>query len=323
MNHISIVGAGFAGLATAFFAASKLPVTISVHAPADNRDCASAVATGLLHPFTGPRAAKAVGVDEALSEAHHLLHAIRGSSPLFSSAGIFRPALDDKQRENFRISLNKSPKELSWLTPPQELCPHAGLFIHHGLQIYARPYLQALRHACQARGVSFVDEQIWSLDDLPSKSHVVWACGANSLKLPFHRELSLTPVKGQLLCLDLPHGMELPKWALNGKKYLVQEGNQLLAGATFEHHFSSPAPDLEVAKEKILPSIEQMCPWIQGSPILNCRSGIRVHGPSRPKPICKRLSTREWVLTGFGSKGLLYHALYAQKLIDQLQEVLL
>ncbi len=131
---------------------------------------------------------------------------------------------------------------------------------------------------------------------------VVIAAGHQTAQL--WPQAPLYPMKGQLLELGL---MELPVQRV-GSAYLVQRlDGTAVAGATYERYFSNEEPDLELA----LGVIGARLPEVRKIAIHGIQAGVRAMSRHRT-PVVGRLDARTWVLSGLGSKGLLYHALLGQ-----------
>jgi glycine/D-amino acid oxidase-like deaminating enzyme len=139
----------------------------------------------------------------------------------------------------------------------------------------------------------------------------------SSLKELSHLKLSYT--KGQILELLWPADLPPLPIALNSHIYCVMlpDKKRCLVGSTYEKQYTSRKPDWEIAKREILPKLGTLYPPLKNAEVLNCRTGIRVSGPQH-LPLVQKISDRCYVFTGMGSKGLLYHALYARKLCDLL-----
>ena len=98
----------------------------------------------------------------------------------------------------------------------------------------------------------------------------------------------------------------------------MKSGNRsCLIGTTFEKKYKDLLPDIETAKNEILPKAFEILPFLKDSRILNCTAGARVVGPLH-RPLIHHLSACRWLLTGMGSKGLLYHAIFAKDLVEQI-----
>ena len=133
----------------------------------------------------------------------------------------------------------------------------------------------------------------------------------------------ISVIKGQLLEIEWPHSVETLPFALNSQAYLVSlhSGLSCYAGSTFERNFTSAEPDLESAKGEIMPKAAAMLPFLEQSKIIGHQAALRASTPTH-LPYAEKVKDNLWILTGFGSKGLLYHALYAERLAQEIQKEL-
>src|SRR5262249_14959276 len=148
---------------------------------------------------------------------------------------------------------------------------------------------------------------------------IILATGAFVNRLLPNNRLPVTEVKGQVLDLSWPHHLDPLPLALNSHIYLLMnhKTNSCTIGATYERNFNSILPDLNAATKELLPKAKELLPALKESRVLSCRAGVRASAPDY-LPIIKKIDPRIWVITGMGSKGLLYHALYAEKLVNMI-----
>lgn len=93
--------------------------------------------------------------------------------------------------------------------------------------------------------------------------------------------------------------------------------NICIEGATYERNFNSTSTDIDYATKDILPKVLDLIPALEGSTIVGVKAGMRASTPDH-MPIIQKIGSKCWVITGMGSKGLLYHALYAEKLAEMI-----
>lgn len=67
-----------------------------------------------------------------------------------------------------------------------------------------------------------------------------------------------------------------------------------------------------------MPRIETFLPACTDYEVLECKSGVRVSGKASYTPIVEKKDDKTWVVSGMGSRGLLYHALMAEDLVGSL-----
>ena len=213
-----------------------------------------------------------------------------------------------------RKSFGVSEQECQELIPG--MIPAQGILIKEGISVDTRLYLEGLWLACQQRGAQFLNKQIIQLNELNEYDLVVVAAGADIVNYSEFSHFKVSRLKGQLLKLEWPKGTSPLQLPLNGYIYVVmdRDGKSCWAGATFERLFVDDLPDEKKAKEHILPQLEAMYPQLKGVKVLSCEAGIRAITPQK-KPLFGWLDERTGYITGMGSKGLLYHAFCAKKLI--------
>lgn len=332
MIKVAIVGAGFCGLAAAWhlleLSSSPPSISITLFDSKGIGQGASGISAGLLHPFSGAHAKLNWKGKEGVAETKILLNVAQealGRPVTAKTCGILRLALTEMQKLDFRRCASLHLEETEWLDENcvQTMIPgsaHApALWIREGITVYSNLYLKGLWQACSLRGVQFRKERVHSLNELSSFDLIIATTGAESLEIPELSHIPLHLIKGQVLELAWPPHLPPLPCPLNSHVYLVMtEGNKsCLAGATYEKGYQSAEADQRVAEREILPKACKLYPPLEGSAVLNCAAGMRGAGPQH-RPLIKQLSSTQWLLTGMGSKGLLYHALFAKELVQRI-----
>ncbi|MCH9614077.1 MAG: tRNA 5-methylaminomethyl-2-thiouridine biosynthesis bifunctional protein MnmC [Chlamydiia bacterium] len=179
----------------------------------------------------------------------------------------------------------------------------------HGYTVFGRRYLDALK---ELSGAKIEHEKVSIPDGFDA---VVLACGYGIKEYAF--DLPLRYIKGQVLRC---RGENLPQMSEIGSGYvsLSDTPGECFLGSTYEHSFEDAKPDLEEAKRVILPRVRTFYPECDTLEIIESLSAVRVANKHHYRPIVKQLDNKTFVMTGFGSRGLLYHALYAKELKDAL-----
>jgi glycine/D-amino acid oxidase-like deaminating enzyme len=323
MTKIAILGAGFCGLAAAWHLIQNGMRHIVIFDPQGIGQGASGVAAGLLHPFAGVHAKKNPHADEGMAASLQLIAVAEKTldTPIISGKGLVRPAVTEQQQTDFALAASQYPNEVDWLSA--EACQkklginHAypGIFIKPAYIIECEKYLKGLWTACANEGVAFEKRRIRSLEEVNDFDKIIVTMGAAAKQLPELQHIKLTPIKGQLLELHWPEGVSPPLFPLSSQTYLIMKegGTKCIAGATFERDFKTEGPDPEIALQEILPKLHPFIPELHSSLLIECRTGLRASTPGH-LPLLQRINEKTWLLTGMGSKGLLYHALYADKL---------
>lgn len=329
MHRIAIIGAGFCGLAIAWHLLQH-PSHPSMHVTIfDAKGVgggASGIAAGLLHPFSGAHAKLNRMGREGVAATRHLLQVSSNAlgKSVASTSGILRLAVTEAQHEDFALCAAKYPEDIEWLSSEQcqTLFPYLtwapGIWIKGGEIVNAPLYLEGLWLACQQLGAQLEKRFVEDLSELEAFDIKIIAAGAASRLFPEIDPFALNFVKGQVLELAWPSSLPPLPFALNSHAYvLMNSPSSCIAGATFERRDLTDTPNLAFAQADIMPKVTEMLPALADAPILKCQAGLRVTTPSH-LPLLEKVNEQTWVLTGMGSKGLLYHALMAEKLANQI-----
>jgi len=280
---VAIIGAGFAGLASAYYLSEHFNVTLF-----DQKGIgggASGISSGLLHPYPGEQGRRSWHADEALVAAGELLQVAESAlgMPVARFGGILRkgPCLNPGD-------------DVEWLAD-------GSYFIKSGITVFSELYLAVLWKACEQRGVKLVLKHVSQLQELDQFGLIVIAAGAGIRNFPECAHLKVGFVKGQVLTLD-----KTLEQSISSKRYFAVTANpkQCHLGSTYERDFMSEEPDLEKAVFLLQPEEK----------VLGCRAAIRVTNPAHYFPLLEQINRKTWALTAFGSRGLLYHAYFGKKI---------
>jgi glycine/D-amino acid oxidase-like deaminating enzyme len=320
---IAIVGSGFCGLATAWHFTQRGYSDIVLFDRLGIGHGASGVSAGLLHPYAGAFAKKSLQADEGLAATLQLLkisEVALGESPIISR-GLFRLAVTEEQKSDFATAASLYP-DVHWLSA--EECQlrlgipntHPGIFIDSAIAVDSKKYLQGLFRACEIAGVILEKKTVNSLRELDDFDRIIVTAGAYVKNISELSELPITRIKGQAVEFAWPNNFPMPLYPISSQAYVLvdRKEKKCVAGATYERYFTSEDPDLQTALDEILPKLHNYLPEMTASLALGCRAGIRASAPKH-QPLMKQINEKTWVLTGMGSKGLLYHALYAERLV--------
>lgn len=325
MKSIAIIGAGFAGVACAWFLSQHANVVLF-----DNKGiggAASGIAAGLLHPFVGQHCKLNRYGWEGLTATLSLLSVAEKAlgEPVAEHSGMVRTAFTMEQQQNYRLASQQysqhidelSLQELSKLIDGVPNTP--AIFIKPAYTVYTDKYLKGLWLACQQQGVAFEQKHVTTLNQLATFDTVILAVGGDYKNWQELNHLPFRSIKGQVLELSWPQNLPSLTTALNSQIYCVMSADKqkALAGATYERQFKTDQPDLAVASSEILPKLGMMYPPLQNAEVITCRAGIRVTTPDR-MPCIQQINGRCWAFSGLSSRGLLYHALFAEKLAHDL-----
>jgi glycine/D-amino acid oxidase-like deaminating enzyme len=327
--RIAILGAGLAGLATAWYLLhhSQGTVSIDIYDPLPIGEGASGISSGLLHPFAGKNAKRVKDAEQKLNTVNQLLGEAgrqlgRG---VVLSKGILRPAVTPQQQEDFKKCADEHSETEWWSKEKCETSvpgihlesPHAGgLFIKQGLTIDVPSYLEGLCKSIALFGTQFIPKAVTKEADLARYEKVIFAIGPMITHIKPLSHLPVEGIKGQVLTVKWPANLPSLPFSLISEGYIVM-GKDLktcFIGSTFERNFSSAAPDPDFAIQEIRRKIAPFFPAIAGCEVVACKAGVRAAGKNNHLPIMGQINERFWFLTGLGGKGLLYHAYLGEKL---------
>ncbi len=289
MKTVAVVGAGFAGLAAAYFLSSTFQVTLF-----DQKGIgggASGISSGLLHPYPGEKGRRSWHADEAMQWTRTLIHEAQEAlgRPVCMENGILR----------LGPCLNPGSDVVS-LGPEKFL-------ITSGITVFPSLYLEGLWKVCAKKGVQLVIEKIDDSSSLKEYDWIVLAAGAGIRFLKERETLKVNYVKGQVLTCALKEPLER---SISAKIYqaMTPISFECHIGATYEREEINETVNLEKAVELLKPAL----------PVLDCRAGIRVTNPAHYFPMLEQVGPRHFVMTAFGSRGLLYHGLMGYRLDQRL-----
>ena len=308
---IAIIGAGFVGLAVAWHLLEKGGNEVVLFDPKGVGGGASGVATGLMHPYVGEGARRSDLSDEGLRATHALLDLSEQTLgiPVCSRGGILRIAQSEKQLKQLRAHVNE-------YGDVEEISP-GHFLITSGVTVYCRRYLEGLMAAIEKKGGRLVQEAVTGSQSLSEFDRIVIAAGAG---IRGFTECSLLPVnfvKGQILRCKVPIARAPFERSIIGKGSvgMSEDPSYCYLGATYEKGVVTDFPDIEVAKAQLLPKISRFFPEAGSLEMEGCWAGIRVTKRGHYFPVIAEVRTGVWVITGLGSRGLLYHGYIASQLV--------
>lgn len=307
MKKIAIVGAGFAGLATAYYLQNSGAASVTIFEAERVGAGASGVCSGLLHPYPGLSARRSFKAEEALAAAKQLIRVAEAHTPkvVARHQGILRKSTSLDQRERLALHCAKfgDVEQLE-----QDL-----FLIHSGITVLSDNYLEGLANALRCGGAEFVYQKIESLKQLDSFDHLVVAAGYGVRQFEECAHLKVKFLKGQSLRLA---GEPPFARSLISQGYIAHVGSaaQFELGSTYEKEFVDEKPHLETAKELLKEKLAY-CPKAQ---IIECKAAVRVAPVGHYAPIIEKIGPNAHVFTGLGSRGLLYHGLYGMDLSNKI-----
>jgi len=359
-KNVAIVGGGLAGLSTAYHLLDKLGgnVQITIMDKAEpGEGGASAVAGGLLHPFSPKGKLVHLGL-QGLETTNRLIHAAQAHRPdCIIEDHLYRVAMTENNIDQLKATANLHPQFAKWLDPHEieDCCGtkcHGGLMLSKGCKVVHVPsYLKGLWSACQ----EISKEEIqWSLD-VPTISNnsdwidrlsdfdtVVFSAGSGLFQesiLGEEVKLPIQLVRGQSAIVSLnashvekKHGNQ----AILCGKYIapMPEENVVMIGAT--HEYEATPLDYDGVLEELRHHSYELAPWVwhDGS-IEKITCGYRVQskrGKYGRMPIIGKYEEchvhgNAYIFTGLSSRGLIYHGMYgdflSSAIIEQSERILI
>lgn len=325
---VVVIGAGIGG-ASAALALSRTHdvVVLDAAGPAAG---ASGVSAGLVNAFTGRKATRGWRATEARAALDRFADA---AGVLVEASGIVRPAGDDRQARAFRQTAAEWPGEAAFLEPSAARArwahveaPHGALLVPGGGHVDVPRLVRGALSAAERRGaetrtgvrlVAWREESdavVAITDQGEIRARALVLC-PGAARLPGLAALPFGRVKGQTVTLDarLPDGTP----AVAGGTYVVPAAAGVLVGATFEHDYTSEAPDPAVSLA-LRARAARLVPALAEARIVDARAGVRLTVPpgvsAQRLPRLGRVAGRVWLFAGFGSRGLLTAPLLAEAL---------
>jgi len=306
---IAIVGAGFAGVALAYYLSLDPKVSVTVIDKGGIASGASGASCGLMHAYVGMQVRRSQMADEAFDESKRLIELAQSvsSMSLADFSGIQRIAQTDEQKK-ILMDYASTLDEVS-------LISEGRFLLHKGATVQPVSYLNSLWKVCENMGARFEKKMLHSLSELDHFDGVVLACGAGIFDFETCKKFRLDCTKGQALQIRWPSFFPSLTHSIIAKGYVTKSIDPGIAylGSTFERGVVSPDSDLDVAKDDLLPKFSAVFPDLQPE-VIGIKSGVRVSSVGHYFPLIGKVSERLFLFTGLGSRGLLYHALFAKML---------
>ncbi|MFV0340221.1 MAG: NAD(P)/FAD-dependent oxidoreductase [Parachlamydiaceae bacterium] len=322
MYKIAIVGGGFCGLSLCLALYSKFPdAEITLFEPEGDGGGASKISTGLMHKYVGVQAKLSQFGEGGLRKSLSLIRRAseRLGTPLILSEKILRIPANQLQEDAFRLA-SENHDDLKWVETESidPLLPRSpSLLIESGYSVDSAGYLKGLMLMGKDLGLNVQNTRIETAEQLSSFDFTILATGA--APFPGLEPLKVHPVKGQLLEIAWPKDLKPLPCSLIGSVYIAMSKNKKSAiiGATYEHVFHDAKPDREIAVRELYQKACSIYPPLEGAAILDVRAGLRASMPNR-MPFAGKIGDKLYALVGMGSKGLLYHAYFADQLVESL-----
>lgn len=304
---VAVIGAGFSGLSIAWHLLES-PHLLQLDL-FDERligEGTSGSSSGLVNPYPGKYANRSLYADEALKQTKELIAKVQAYTErkIIQRKGLFKPAINKELKDRYQ-SRYKAFEGLRW----EMRFGYEGLFIEEAISIDPKCYLQALLKGCLDKQARLIQKKV-HLSDLSNYDQIVYAGG---YQLDFLDSLAKLPVqltKGQMLVCEK---INLDT-NICGQGHICSVGDKTYLGATYERNFTDDQIDLPKALS-LQEQIGAFFPLAKNLKVHECRAGIRVKRKGHYLPFVGKVQERIWMITGMGSRGLLYHA-YLGKMLS-------
>lgn len=301
---IAVVGGGLAGLAVSFFLLQK-GADVELYEEKTIGSGASGIPVGLMHPYVGESGKRSIMASEGMEHSCQLMEEVeRFGKKNLSRKGIVRKIL--KGQEKLFASHEATYGDLFQIAED-------AFFLKEGRVIDLADYTQTLFALCLQQGLKMIYQKIDTVQDLCRYDRYVLTAGSGILSLINEPKFGTT--KGQILkCTQQVPALET---ALLGKGHLIPVGSTIYLGSTYERGKTDDRFEMEVARKELEPKALALLPsW--NSQILGGMARVRVHRQGHLLPFVKRVGNQGWVMAAFGSRGLLYHALFAKQVVEEM-----
>ncbi len=346
-TEFTILGAGIAGLMVAdeLITRNKSVALIDVNQFGEGASFAPRV---LINPATGRRAKIAWKAKECINATNEVFERVRNQSNVdfYVKNGVLRPALMKKMGKDFK----KAPDKYDWPSAdwiqwhekedleykyPYLSNTFGGLYISEGYTINSQLFLKAFHQQLAKNGLKSFFNQSCSIDadvdgnhkinlkngNCIQTRHIIFAVGAGISGFDEWTYLPLERVKGQTLTVEFEKKLPLTH-SISSMGYFAFDPkvpNQLVIGSTYEHHFDHEKPD-EEGKETLLKKLDKTLPgYTESISKMNQWSGVRITTQDHQPVIGTHYSQKHLhIITGLGSKGMIYSKYLSKELCDHL-----
>lgn len=325
----AVIGGGFAGLAASWYLLN-LPCKpeVTLFDPNGYGGEASKTSAGILQKYGGLHAKLNRFAEEGEKATLELIEIAFSASKrsIIRSRGLLRLALQEQQKLDFMRS-STLHRDVEWLSIAEcqkinPLLPNSpAIWIRSGLTIDVDAYLSGLFCACSHKGLRLVKKAVLPTDDWGNYSAVIFATGAASKSMKLFQRFHIHPLKGQLIELEWPKSIPPLPFSLLSQAYICmnKDDTRAIVGATYERDFVDSKPCPKRAFEELFPKAISLYPPLEKAQCLEVKAGLRVSTSSH-LPLIEHVEKNIWIYTGLGSRGLLYHAFFAKKLVQKINE---
>lgn len=336
-----VLGAGIAGLCLADRLSDKKK-SVAVVDPNYVGSGASGAPTALLNPATGRYVNLSWRAEDCIRSAYQTFEKVQkhAKQPLVRMNGVIRPAstamIAQRMRENFE-KITWPDGWCEWIEEdqfqneyPGVKCIEGAIKVNVGATVSLALFLKKYTELLKARGVQFYEGYSYQISTHKvlleggtefRAQHFITAAGHHSANIHPWKFLPLHPVKGQLAIMKHEGGFPYKSSVSSLGYYTPFRQDAFVVGSTYEHNFDHTEAD-EKGLNYLLGRLEKVMPVLKKESIpVDQWAGIRASTPGRMPIVGIHPGyPHHSVLTGLGSKGLLYSSFLAECLVDHLIE---
>ncbi len=296
--HVAVVGGSLSGVATAYLL-NKEGFSVDLFSHGTMK-----IPVGLCHPFTGREAKIIRDGYQAIEKAKEFITVSERAlgRKVTLQNGIERRGWHAAGDFKDLLSLNNQ-----------------SYLIKSGMTVYLSEYLEGMRRA--SKGVTFINQKIRSIDELESNYDRVILCVGAGLKYlinDFDQRYHL--VKGQVLICHPPKGLTIDRSIIAKGHISPLRDGRVQIGSTYEHTYLTKDPDIDVCVRLLAPKVESYLPSLDQFKIDQVLAGFRVSDRKSRFPSIRRITEKTYAMTGFRSRGILYHGFFAYKMKEEICE---
>lgn len=306
------------------------------------KTAASQVAAGVLNPVTGMRIVKTLGVDDLLPAAKRIYAELgeRFEATFFHETPFYRFYTSDHER-SVKAKREQDPDYAGWISPDVAagtLCGGAladrlgGFFVQRAGWLDIPKLLEKAREYLRSRN-ALIEEEFNYADVAVSRSGVVWRgqqirggiifCeGFRVRENPWFRHLKWQPAKGEFVEIELAGTENFQAQILKSAVVAIPLGDsRWRVGTNYDREIldSVPTPETAERLRRSFCGIFSPAASPEDARIVAHRAGVRpaIQG-TLPKVGAHETHTRLFLFNGFGSKGVTWIPLYAERFAENL-----